>query len=94
MTGEADKNRMLDAITKLKFETYSDAKFKLQSEGKLNAGTQKALDSFYSRLVLKNGTSISRTSKGRLVIKSKEGRFRSSKGLGRYIKQFNEMQKK
>ena len=94
MTGESDKNRMLDAVKGLNIPKFSDAKFKLQSEGKLNKGTQKALDFFYNRLVLKNKTTISRSAKGQIIIKSKEGRFRSSKGLERFIKKFKEQEKK
>ena len=85
---------MLDAIQGLNIPKYSDAKFKLQSENKLNQGTQKALDSFYNRLVLKNGTTISRSSTGQLIIKAKTGEFRKQKGLERFIKKFKEMEKK
>ena len=85
---------MLDAVHGLNIKKYSDAKFKLQSEGKLNVGTQKALDSFYNRLILKNKTTISRSAKGQIIIKSKTGQFRSSKGLERFIKKFKEQEKK
>lgn len=85
---------MLDAVKGLNIKKYSDAKFKLQSEGKLNRGTQKALDSFYNRLVLKNKTTISRSASGRIIIKSKEGKFRSAKGLGQFIKKFKEQEKR
>lgn len=94
MTGERDKERMLDAIQGLNIKKYGDAKFKLQSEGKLNVGTQKALDSFYNRLILKNGTQIFRSTKGQLLIKAKTGEFRKSKGLERFIKKFKEQEKK
>jgi hypothetical protein len=91
MTNEFDKERMLDAIGRLRYKKYSDAKFKLQSEGRYNKGTQKALDSFYNKLTLKNGTTISRTSKGQVIVQGKEGKFRSAKGLGQFIKKFKEM---
>ena len=94
MTAELDKERMLDAITMLQMATYSKAKQKLGSEGKLNKGTQKALESFYNKLVLKNGTKISRTKVGRIIIQNKKGQFKSSKGLGRFIKQFKQREKK
>lgn len=85
---------MLDAITALHFKKYQDAKFKLASEGRLNAGTQKALDVFYNKLTLKNGTRISLDKRGHLIIQNKAGKFRSAKGLGRFIKDFKEKVKK
>lgn len=84
---------MLDAVTDLNLPKYKDAKLKLVSDGKLNKGTQKALDSFYNRLVLKNGVVISRTSKGRIIVQ-KGGKFRKQKGYARFIKKFKEMEKK
>lgn len=96
MTGEQDRERMLDAVSNIKARglKYKDIKFKLQSEGKLNPGTQKALDSVFNKLVLKNGTTISRSARGQIIIQKKSGEFRKQKGFERFIKKFKEMEKK
>ena len=94
MTGEEDKQRMLDAVRSLSLPTRSDARFQLEQLGKLNVGTQKALDSFYNQIVLKNGTRILRTSKGQIQARNTKGQIRSLKGLGKYVKEFKEKTKK
>ena len=94
MTGEEDKQRMLDAVRALDLPKRADAKFQLERSGKLNIGTQKALDSFYNQIVLKNGTRILRTSKGQIQARNTKGQIRSLKGLGKYIKEFKEKTKK
>ena len=94
MTGEEDKQRMLDAVDGLKVKTRAQARYLLERDGRLNLGTQKALDSFYNQIVLKNGTRILRTKKGQIQARTAKGQIRSLKGLGKYIKEFKEKTKK
>ena len=86
--------KLLDAIRALNYPTRSEAKFRLERDNKFNAGTQKALDSFYNQIVLKNGTRILRTSKGQIQARNTKGQIRSLKGLGKYVKEFKEKTKK
>ena len=90
MTNDADQERMLDAIRSANFPSYGSAKIHLAQENKLNKGTIKALDSFYDRLTLKNGTSIFVDKKGTVRAQSKNGQFRSIQWLERFVKKFKE----
>ena len=86
--------KLLDAIRALNYPTRSEAKFRLERDNKFNAGTQKALDSFYNQIVLKNGTRILRTSKGQIQVRNKKGLNVHHRGYERFIKQFKEKTKK
>lgn len=89
MTNEHDRERILDTIRKLNYPDYKSARNKLEDDNKLNKGVEKALDVFYDVKTLSNGTQISLDSRGRIQVR-RNGKFRSRKGLERFINEYKE----